>query len=48
MADETLAGLDEGALRKLVSGPIISAMRTDKPGRRGRVCPGYRSADKRR
>ena len=48
MADETLAGLDEGALRKLVSGPIISAMRTDGPGRRGRVCPGYRSADKRR
>lgn len=23
MADEALAGLDEGALRKLVSGPVI-------------------------
>ena len=48
MADETLAGLDEGALRKLVSGRIISTMKTDKPGRRGRVCPGYLSGDERR
>lgn len=48
MADETLAGLDEGALRKLVSGSIIPAMRADKTGQRGRACPGYLSADKRR
>lgn len=34
MADEALAGLDEGALRKLVSGPIIPAVITGKPGQR--------------
>lgn len=43
MADEALAGLDEGALRKLVSGPIIPNVRTGKPSQRG-----YLSADKRR
>lgn len=48
MADETLAGLDEGALRKLVSRPIIPIMRTGKPGQRDRACPGYLSADRRR
>lgn len=43
MADEALAGLDEGALRKLVSGPIIPNVRTGKTSQRG-----YLSADKRR
>lgn len=34
MADEALAGLDEGALRKLVSGPgpITPNVRKGKPG----------------
>lgn len=35
MADEALAGLDEGALRKLVSGPIIPTVTTGKPERQG-------------
>lgn len=34
MADEALAGLDEGALRKLVSGPIIPTVMTGKLGQR--------------
>lgn len=34
MADEAFAGLDEGALRKLVSGPFIPAVMTGKPGQR--------------
>lgn len=37
MADEALAGLDEGALRKLVSSPITPTVMTGKPGQRGRV-----------
>lgn len=32
MADESLAGLDEGALRKLVSSPIIPTVRTGEAG----------------
>lgn len=36
MADEALAGLDEGALRKLVSGPVIPTedrrARLERPG----------------
>lgn len=37
MADEALAGLDEGALRKLVSSAITPTVRTGKPGQRGRA-----------
>lgn len=37
MADEALTGLDEGALRKLVSDPVIPNVRTGKPGQRGRA-----------
>lgn len=37
MADEALAGLDEAALRKLVSSPITHIVRTGKPGQRGRA-----------
>lgn len=43
MADEALAGLDEGALRKLVSGPIVPNAR---PERRGLL--GCLSSDQRR
>lgn len=32
MADESLAGLDEGALRKLVSSPIIPTVRIGEAG----------------
>lgn len=45
MADEALAGLDEGALRKLVSDPIIPNVRKGKPGQRQDL-PGYFSVDK--
>lgn len=43
MADEALAGLDEGALRKLVSDPIVPSVR---PERQGLLV--YLSVDKRR
>lgn len=43
MADEALAGLDEGALRKLVSGPIVPNVRPERQD-----LLGYLSANKRR